>query len=252
MKKITLLGLFLFCQNFYAQSYSSGNIVLSSSNGINYSAVIETDAQNVTLTLIGPSARYLGLGFGVNAMTAGGDVVIFDGNNLTDRTLNGNGTPTLDPVQTWNIISNSVSNNVRTLVARRPLNSGQPNNFVFNNNGQAIMLIWAVASSNSFALSYHGSNRGATMSSFTLSQNTFANESFSMFPNPAENVLTVNLPENISQAQLTIYDLLGKRIQQKTISETNNIIDVSAIAKGTYLVMISSEGFVETQKLIIQ
>lgn len=252
MKKITLLGLFLFCQHFYAQSYSSGNIVLSSSSGINYSAVIETDAQNVTLTLIGPSARYLGLGFGVNAMTAGGDVVIFDGNNLTDRTLNGNGTPTLDNVQTWNIISNTVNNNVRTLVARRPLNSGQPNNFVFNNNGQAIMLIWAMASSNSFALAYHGSNRGATMSSFTLSQNTFANESFTMYPNPAENVLSVNLPENIAQAELAIYDLLGKRIQLKTINETNNSIDVSAIAKGTYLVMISSEGFVETQKLIIQ
>jgi hypothetical protein len=252
MKKITLLALFFFFQNFYAQSYSSGNIVLSSSNGLNYSAVIETDTQNVTLTLIGPSARYLGLGFGVNAMSAGGDVVIFDGTNLTDRTFNGNSTPTLDAVQTWNIISNTVSNNVRTLVARRPLNSGQPNNFVFNNNGQGIMLVWAMASSNSFNLAYHGANRGATMSSFTLSQETFANENFSMFPNPANNTFTVNLPESISQAQLTIYDLLGKRIQQKNINETNHIIDVSAIAKGTYLVMISSEGFVETQKLIIQ
>lgn len=252
MKKITLFSLFMLCQNLFAQSFSSGNIVLTNSNGINYSAVIETDPQNVTITLIGPSGRYLGLGFGVNAMSVGGDVVIFDGNNLTDRTFNGNSTPTLDAVQSWTILTNTVNNNVRTLVARRALNSGQPNNFVFNNNGQSLMLVWSFASSNSFSLAYHGSNRGATMSSFTLSQENFSNESFSMFPNPAESLVSINFPENMSNAQLAVYDLMGKKMLQKNITEINNLLDVSGFAKGTYLVQISSDGFVETKKLIIQ
>jgi hypothetical protein len=251
MKKITFFTLFLICQNFLAQSYTSGNVLLTSSNGINFSTIIETDEENVTLTLVGPSNRYLGIGFGVNAMTSGGDVVIFDGTNLTDRTFVGNNTPTLDAVQTWTILSNTINNNVRTLVARRVLNSGQPNNFVFNNNGQSIMLVWAVASTNTFSLEYHGSNRGATMSDFTLSQDEYSSIGFSMFPNPAKSNFTIQLPEALSSAQLTIYDLLGKVIDQRIITETNSTINVSSLVKGMYLVIISSDGVSETKKLFI-
>jgi len=251
MKKITSTILILLCACAFGQSYSSGNINFANIGGVNYAAMIETDVQNVTLTLTGPSGRYLGIGFGVNAMSAGGDVLIFDGTNLTDRTFNGNSTPTLDAVQSWTIISNTINDGVRTLVARRPLNSGQNNNFVFSNNGEPIMLVWAAASSNSFALSYHGSNRGATMSNFTLSQDSFNATTFGMYPNPANSMVHLELPENIVSGEFAIYDMMGKKVHFSHITPTNTEINVSNLSKGTYLSRVTSDGFVATKILLI-
>lgn len=251
MKKITLL-LTLFSFAFVSgQSYTSGVINFATIGGINYTAVIETDTQNVKLTLTGPSTRYLAIGFGVNAMSSGGDVLIFDGSSLTDRTFVGNALPTLDVEQTWNITSNTVASGVRTIVATRALNSGQPNNFVFSNSGQPIMMVWAAANSNSFNLAYHGSTRGATMSNFTLSQNAFDLSSFGIYPNPANSVINLDLPESVVLVDFIIYDMTGKKILQKQISNQDTSIDVSVLSKGSYISRIESEGNVASKILII-
>lgn len=251
MKKITLL-LTLFSFAFVSgQSYTSGVINFATIGGVNYTAVIETDTQNVKLTLTGPSTRYLAIGFGVNAMSSGGDVLIFDGSSLTDRTFVGNALPSLDVEQTWNITSNTVASGVRTIVATRALNSGQPNNFVFSNSGLPIMLVWAAANSNSFNLAYHGSTRGATMSNFTLSQNTFDLVTFGMYPNPATSILHLELPESVVLADFIIYEMTGKKILQKQISNQDTSVNVSFLSKGSYVLRIESEGYIASKILII-
>jgi hypothetical protein len=168
MRKITFIFAFLTFIFTQAQTFSSGNVFLSDDGGLNYQVEIETNATNVFLTFTAPADRWFGLGFGVSNMSSGGDVVIFDGNNLTDRSFAGNALPTLDSNQTWTITSNEVNANVRTLVATRPLSSGQ-GNYVFTNSSQSITLAWAMGTSSSFSLQYHGSNRGATAA--TMNQN---------------------------------------------------------------------------------
>ena len=170
MKKITFLLALLTLMVTQAQTFSSGNVFLSSNNGLNYQVVIETNATDVSLTFTAPADRWFGLGFGVSSMSNGGDVVIFDGNNLTDRTFGGNAIPSLDANQTWNVTSNTVDGNVRTLIATRALNASQGNNYVFTNNNQPISLAWSHGASSSFNLEYHGSNRGATVANMTQNE----------------------------------------------------------------------------------
>lgn len=170
MRKITLVFAFFLFLISQAQTFSSGNLTLSNSNGLNYQVEIETNASAVTLTFTVPADRWFGLGLGVSSMSGGGDVLIFDGSNLTDRTFVGNSLPTLDNNQTWTVSSNTVVGNVRTLVANRNLDSGQSVNYEFTNSAGPINLVWAMGTSSSFSLQYHGSNRGATIATMTQNE----------------------------------------------------------------------------------
>ena len=124
---LTLCGL-LFSGVVMAQTYSTGPMAFSTDPGLEYGAQIDVNSASniVTLTLVGPSDRYLGVGFGVPTMINLGDCVIYTGvagtglNVLSDRRFNNNtSTPSVDTAQDWNVISNSISGTVRTLVATR-------------------------------------------------------------------------------------------------------------------------------------
>ena len=122
MKKITLLFILLSATFVFAQTNSTGMITLSTTSGLEYSGQIDVTASEVTLTLIGPDDRWLGMGFDASSMTSGQDVVIFDGTNLTDRTFQGVGSlPSLDANQDWTVQSNTAMSGVRTVVGSRPI-----------------------------------------------------------------------------------------------------------------------------------
>ena len=69
MKKITLLAALLLTCLAQAQ-ITTGNISLSGS----YSVSLEVSDTDVLITMVGEENRWMGLGFGVSSMTAGGDV----------------------------------------------------------------------------------------------------------------------------------------------------------------------------------
>ena len=195
MKNITLWFLLLIFNYAFSQTNSTGEIVLSTTSGLEYSAQIDVTSSEVTLTLIGPSDRWLGLGFGVSSMTSGGDVVIFNGTALTDRTFGGIGVlPTPDSNQDWTITFNDVSGGVRTLTATRALDTGEANDYVFSTSDTSINLVWA-RGNGSFNLVYHGgSNRGITSSAFTLDVNQYDLKNFDVVPNPVSSTFEIDLP----------------------------------------------------------
>ncbi|MFI1743718.1 T9SS type A sorting domain-containing protein [Thalassobellus sediminis] len=254
MKKINL---FLFILTIgmisYSQTSSTGIINLSSTNGLEYTAQIDITSAKVTLTLIGPDDRWLALGFGTSAMSTNKDVVIFTGTTLTDRTFTGLGsTPILDNNQDWTVTSNTVTSGKRTLVATRVLNTGESNDYVFSTSDTSINLVWARGNGATFNLGNHGSsNRGATSSGITLSidDNNLASN-FSLFPNPTSSKLNIVLPNTTKKASINAFDILGKQIFNKTISNLNTSIDVSSWSKGIYLIKIFSEGKTSTKKFI--
>ena len=59
MKKILLFTLFLSSISVFAQNYSTGTITLTSG----YTVKFDTNSTTVTMTLVGPSDKWLGLGF---------------------------------------------------------------------------------------------------------------------------------------------------------------------------------------------
>ncbi len=73
----------------------------------------------------------------------------------------------------------------------------------------------------------------------------------SIYPNPTENKLFVEL-QDYENATLEIYDILGKIIHIKKMTQPINIIDVSLLEKSIYLIHIKSDDKRLTQKFIKQ
>ena len=76
---------------------------------------------------------------------------------------------------------------------------------------------------------------------------------FKLFPNPAINHLYFELAlEKSSDVMMEIYDVVGRKISQKTYSNVltlNEKIDITAIDTGIYLVKISTKNATITKKL---
>ncbi|MEL6924058.1 MAG: T9SS type A sorting domain-containing protein [Bacteroidota bacterium] len=72
-----------------------------------------------------------------------------------------------------------------------------------------------------------------------------------LFPNPATQEVTLELIDN-QPAQVELFDLHGKRLLFETTRGSTTNIDISAFAKGIYLVRVSNENQVATKRLVIQ
>jgi hypothetical protein len=157
----------------FSQTYTTGVVNLSNTTGLVMTAKIDIGTQ-VTLTLTGPSGRWFALGFDASSMASGTDVVGVHSSttlNAFDCHLTGYSAPVTDPLQNWTISSDAVSGGVRTVVATRPLDTGDANDLVFPSVPTSIGLIWARSSSATFSYSYHGgANRGVTFANFNLVQ----------------------------------------------------------------------------------
>jgi hypothetical protein len=172
--KTTLFLLLLFSGFFFkfnSQTYTTGVINLSTTSGLAMSAKIDVESQ-VTLTLTGPVGRWFSIGFNASSMASGTDIVSAHAAGTLssfDCNLTGYSAPVSDAQQNWTITSDVSNGGVRTIVATRALNTGDPNDYVFSSNPTSISLIWARSSSATYSYSYHGgANRGVNTANFTV------------------------------------------------------------------------------------
>ena len=64
--------------------------------------------------------------------------------------------------------------------------------------------------------------------------NTMGTE-FKIFPNPTENFLYINFPENVNSAEITIFDVLGELVFNTTVYQNNNLLNIEALSNGIYI-----------------
>lgn len=255
MKKITLtLFAFLIGISLHAQTYSTGMLTLNANGGgdLGMTARIDVTSDLVTLTLSGPSTGWLGIGFNNTGMSNSGDVVIFDGTNLTDRNFIGFTTPALDSQQDWTVISNTVNSGTRTVVGTRARNTGDANDYVFSATAQSLNLVYARKLSD-FTLNYHGGGScGTLLSNFTLGNSEYNIDSFKLYPNPTTNGFTsIQMPENVNSGIVKIYDAIGRLVIKQEVSMENNQIDTSILKTGNYLFVLRTDYGIATKNLLI-
>lgn len=251
MKKNLLFTLFLLSMSATAQNHTTGVINLTSG----YTVKFDTNPTTVTMTLVGPSDKWLGLGFGMTSMFTSGDGVIASGASatLTDRNFTGSGsTPNTDSAQNWTTTSNTVAGTVRTIVATRALSTGDTSgsDFTFTNSTASINLIWALGSS--LTLSQHQSRGSGVSGTFALSTDSFAMAGFKLYPNPADDIFAIELPNNLENLSVRVFDVLGKEVIQKEISKLENKINISNLSPGNYLVKVTFEDKSYSTTLVIQ
>ena len=234
-----------------AQNHTTGVINLTSG----YTVKFDTNPTTVTMTLVGPSDKWLGLGFGMTSMFTSGDGVIASGASatLTDRNFTGSGsTPNTDSAQNWTTTSNTVAGTVRTIVATRALSTGDTSgsDFTFTNSTASINLIWALGSS--LTLAQHQSRGSGVSGTFALSTDSFAMAGFKLYPNPADDIFAIDLPNEFETVEVKLFDVVGKLVFTKQISQLDNKININSLVAGNYIVKVTSDEKTFSTNLIIQ
>ncbi|WP_179336566.1 T9SS type A sorting domain-containing protein [Winogradskyella ludwigii] len=87
----------------------------------------------------------------------------------------------------------------------------------------------------------------------TLSVNGFDSNSFSLFPNPAKENVTIQLASsNFGTGSVNIYNIQGKAIlKQITLQANTSVIDISSLESGLYFVELTIGNTATVQKLIV-
>lgn len=201
MKKHYLLALALFPLLAFGQLKQIVFSELTTGSGMFFGAQMTTTT--ITVTLQGPSDRFIAFGFG--AGMSSGDAIIWStlGTGaaplqVRDHNMQGVGVePPVDAQQDWTVTSNTVSGSNRTIVATRALNTGDANDVVFNFASTTQNLFWSHASSASTQLAYHGStNRadGIVRNWVLVDQTPPTATTFT----PADNAVGASLTNNLS------------------------------------------------------
>ena len=75
-----------------------------------------------------------------------------------------------------------------------------------------------------------------------------------LYPNPTNNKAKLEVEGLNSDAEVLVYDMIGRVIQKHTINKGNNEleIDLSIYAKGVYSIRIINDNINQTKKLIVQ
>ncbi|MGB1308958.1 MAG: lamin tail domain-containing protein [Oceanihabitans sp.] len=85
---------------------------------------------------------------------------------------------------------------------------------------------------------------------FSLSVNTVVVNTFNVFPNPT-NTGIVNITSKTNETiTVSAFNILGKQVLQQTL--TNNVLNVSKLNSGVYILKIAQNGNTITKKLVIK
>ena len=249
MKKITFIITFLFTSSGFAQNVSTGEILLIT----DYSVQFDVTSTEVTMTMKLPELAWLSVALDASSMgSINKDVVVYDSTGIQDRYLNGQVTPPSDGSlnQNWSQSSNTVTNNVRTVIATRALNTGDAKDYVFTtSSGVRLPLLWAKGDTGTFG--YHGENKGPASS--TLGTEAIATvPEFKVYPNPTQKTLNVEFPASIQKARVAVYNVLGSLVLQTELDQFNSKINTSAWNSGVYIMNISTSNFSQTKRIIKQ
>ncbi|WP_299116315.1 T9SS type A sorting domain-containing protein [uncultured Winogradskyella sp.] len=88
------------------------------------------------------------------------------------------------------------------------------------------------------------------LADFSLSNDEFSINKFSIFPNPTNTGEVTISSVNASPIAVTVFDVLGKQVKNETIS--NNRLDVSNLKSGIYLLRLTQDEATSTKKLVIR
>lgn len=82
-----------------------------------------------------------------------------------------------------------------------------------------------------------------------LSVNTSVSNAFLLYPNPAQNNITIALPSEFPSAELSLYNTLGQLVLQQKIAQDLSNINLSDMKAGVYLYKIQSATYTQSGKI---
>lgn len=90
---------------------------------------------------------------------------------------------------------------------------------------------------------------GAALESLSV-EDTAVTGSFSFYPNPAQTVIEFSLPTTVTNAEMVLFDILGKLVLRKPLTQEDTLVDIASLTNGIYLMQLQGDNFTITQKLL--
>lgn len=229
-------------------SCATVSIFLSIDGGYTFPITLATNLPNTGSGIIGVPAV-----FSNNArIKIKGDNNIFFNINSEDISLNASCENVVPTIVT-------ISNNVRTLTSSHAENNVWYRNgsVISGENGQTLEItevgtystIAAVSNCESAVSNQIEFTKEMLVSGIYDNVNTYG---VNIFPNPAKDVLNINLENVNTNTSLIVKDVLGKTVIAMQAISSNNILDVKQLTKGIYFVEISDNKTNYTEKIIIR
>ena len=81
---------------------------------------------------------------------------------------------------------------------------------------------------------------------------TSNNKNLQINPNPALSDIMIQLPNDIKQANILVYDLSGKEVMKAQIQEGSHTLNIALLAPGIYILKAETENWSAQQKLVKQ
>jgi hypothetical protein len=79
------------------------------------------------------------------------------------------------------------------------------------------------------------------------------NKSLEIYPNPSNGLFKLDLPvDKIENSTLEVYSLSGSKVYSMVITESTNQIDLTNLNSGTYLLKLSKDGIIYSEKVQIR
>jgi len=73
---------------------------------------------------------------------------------------------------------------------------------------------------------------------------------FTVYPNPASTQISVQLPNSVQEASISIYTSVGQLLQQSTVNAASSSVSIAQLPAGIYFYQIRSGAQLQAGKLI--
>jgi hypothetical protein len=81
-------------------------------------------------------------------------------------------------------------------------------------------------------------------------QDQYNRKFFTVYPNPANDQITIELSKLERDPHLTIFNVNGRKVIERKIVENETQIDISALQRGVYFVRLQNEKTIEVGKMV--
>ncbi len=222
-----------------------------------------TSVQSYGFTIILPDGVTIDTG-SATSLGSAASATFFDGTNVAQPTIDGYlVTETLGSPAALSAPSAATNSNMYTFTVNGSPTSGTmeilPNNSALATTVTPLKsFMQADMIDNGMAefVNVVDPNAAAVSGMSTFNFNTLSVEEenvlsgLSLYPNPASDIVKLQVPTGITDIKIEVFDNAGKKINMQLSSD--NTIDVSNVASGLYLVSIIAKDIKTTKKLIVK
>lgn len=253
MKKTYLLMLCLgLMQLINAQQKETA---LTTIGGMKVKINLNSATSLATITMVGPSSKWLSIGLSTSDMATNKDVMTY-GTTLLDQyfTSNGHVAPTTDATNNLTVVSNTVAGTTRTVVFTRPFSTGDAKDYTFVYTMTSLNIVWGIGPSTNVA-SEHSTfgSKTLTFSAVLANENFTSLEDITVFPNPSSGVFNISKNSMISINKIRVFDSNAKLLKEinTEITDQNNSVDLTGLTTGMYFMELSNDSDQVVKKILI-